>query len=145
MTGEKMARKAVEINFEIVVAHGIGECKAGFEWHGTFIHNPFVDPQYGAFEVDPVQQYGDAYLNSIFATDPARALEMAQGQLRDWAKEDLARYCVDHDLDMITIIENACGVRVPETGNPLWTLTDEQVARVWRHVEEIGKTTMDGS
>src|SRR5579862_5201400 len=89
---EAVARKAAEINFEIVVAHGFGECNVGFIWQATFIHNPFVDPQYGAFVVDPVGQYGDDYLNSIFATDPGTALRMARQQLRALAAEDLARY-----------------------------------------------------
>jgi hypothetical protein len=44
MTNEEMARKAAEINFEIAIVHGLGGCKVGFEWHGLWIHNPYVDP-----------------------------------------------------------------------------------------------------
>ena len=149
MTNDEMARKAAEINFEIVVAHGVVECKVGFVWRDTFIHNPFVDPQYGAFDVDTVQQYGDHYLNSIFVTDPAKALQIAQRQLRDTANEDIARYCVDRKLDVLDIIatiEAACGVLVPESDDLLETLTDEQLTKLWRRIEEIGKTTiLDGN
>lgn len=140
MTTDQMAHEAAEINFEIVVAHGVVECKTGFVWRDTFIHNPFADPQYGAFDVDPVQHYGDAYLNSIFVTDPAKALQMAQQQLRDTAKDDIARYCEDHKLglpEIIRTIEAACGVLVPESDDLLETLTDEQVAKVWTHVDKI--------
>ena len=142
MTTDQMAHQAAEINFEIVVTHGVVECKVGFVWRDTFIPNPFVDPQYGAFEVDPVQQYSDAYLNSIFVTDPAKALEMAQRQLRDTAKEDIARYCGDHKLDVPGVIEVACGVRVltTESEDLLETLTDEQVAKVWTLVETSARS-----
>lgn len=103
-------------------------------WKDTFIHDPFADPQYGAFPVDPVEQYGDAYLGSIFITDPAKALEMAQYQLRDKASEDLKRYCVNNQLDALATIEAVCGVRVPEVER-LIGLTGEQVVQLWRHVD----------
>ena len=140
MTELDMARQAAEINFEIVVAHGVVEGRVGFTWQDTFIHNPFVDPQYGAFEVDPVKQYGSAYLESIFVTDPARALALARDQLRATATEDLVRYCEDHKLqtaDIIATIEAACGVKVSKCDDLLETLTDKQVAQVWTHVEKI--------
>src|ERR1043166_5565166 len=113
MTAEQMARKAAEINFEIVITHGL-KGGVGFLWREIFIHDPFVDPQYGAFPVDPAEQYGDAYRRSIFATDPAKALEMAQHQLRDRAREDFNRYCMDNQLDALATIENICEVQVPE-------------------------------
>lgn len=137
MTTDEMARNAAQINFEVVIVHGLADCKVGFVWHDTFIHDPFVDPQYGAFPVDPAKQYGDAYRQSIFATDPAKALEIAQQQLRDRASEDFSRYCVDNQLDALATIESVCGACVAEAGNPLATLTDEQVARLWAHVGGI--------
>ena len=135
MISDEMARKAAEINFEIVVAHGV-DGGVGFVWNEIFIHNPFVDPQYGAFEVDPVQQYGHAYLESIFATDPAKALEMAQQELRNRTSEDFKRYCVNNQLGASATIETVCGLRVPEV-DPLTSLTDEQVSRLWAHVDGI--------
>jgi hypothetical protein len=86
MTREQAAREAARINFDILV-HGV-QPKVGFEWRDTFIHDPFSDPQYGAFAVDPAAQYGAAYLDSVFATDPAAALEAARRHLRDAARED---------------------------------------------------------
>jgi len=142
MTVEELVRKAAAINYEIIIAHGL-DGGVGFEWQGLFIHDPFADPQYGAFPVDPAQQYGDAYRQSIFVTDPAKALEMAQRQLREKAGEDLCRYCVDNHLDATAVIETACGVKVLATGNRLETLTDEGVATVWSHLEEIGNATID--
>jgi hypothetical protein len=142
MYSDEAARSAAEINFEIVVVHGL-EARVGFEWQETFIHNPFVDPQYGAFDVDPVQQYGDDYLNSIFVTDPGKALESAQRQLRELAAEDIARYGEDHRLgvpDLVANIEAACGVRVPEADDLLEALSDEQVAKVWMYVENLTRS-----
>ncbi len=143
MTNDEVARKAAEINYEIVITHGV-EGGVGFVWQGTFIHDPFVDPQYGAFSVDPTQQYGDAYTESIFVTDPAKALQLAQQQLREKANDDLIAYCVEHELAAATVIESVCRVRAPESGNALEGLTDAQVAMVWAHVDEIGNTTNDG-
>ena len=137
MTDEEMARKAAALNYEIIVVHGV-EGGVGFVWRETFIHNPFVDPQYGAFDVDPVEQYGAAYLESVFSTDPATALETARRQLRDKAGKDLARYRMDRRLsipDIVATIEAVCGVRVPESDDLLATLTDEQVALVWSQVD----------
>jgi hypothetical protein len=134
MTAEGLARKTAAINYEIIITHGMNG-GVGFEWRGLFIHDPFTDPQYGAFPVDPAQQYGDAYMESIFATDPASALKMAQQQLREKAADDLNRYCAEHGLDAAAVIESDCGVRMTESGNPLAELTDEQVASVWSHVD----------
>jgi len=145
MSAEELARKTAAINYEIIITHGFSDGAVGFEWHGLFIHDPFSDSQYGAFDVDPVQQYGDAYLSSSFATDPAKAFELAQGQLREKASEDLRRYCVQDGLDAATVIETACGVTVPESADLLETLTDEQVAEVWAHVEGIGKASIGGN
>ncbi|MGA2116074.1 MAG: hypothetical protein ABSH56_15140 [Bryobacteraceae bacterium] len=138
MTAEELVRKTATINYEIVITHGL-DGGVGFEWHGLFIHDPFADPQYGAFPADPIEQYGDAYTGSIFATDPASALEMAQRQLREKAGEDLSRYCVEHGVDAAAVIESICGSRMAESGNPLETLTDEQVASVWAHVDSLAK------
>lgn len=135
MTAEELARKTAAINYEIIVTHGLSDAGIGFEWRDTFIHDPFTDPQYGAFPVDPVQQYGEAYTESIFLTDPASALQMAQRQLREKASEDLRRYCGEHGLDAAAVIGTVCGVRVDESGNPLEALTDEQVASLWSHVD----------
>lgn len=134
MTAEELARKTAAINYELIITHGLDGC-IGFEWQGLFIHDPFVDPQYGAFPVNPAQQYGEAYTQSIFVTDPASALEMAQQQLREKASDDLRRYCVKHGLDEAAVIESACGVRVQEAGSVLEALTDEEVATVWSHVD----------
>jgi hypothetical protein len=133
MTNEEMARKTAAINYEIVITHGV-EGAVGFVWHEIFIHDPLVDPQYGAFPVDPDEQYGTAYRQSIFATDPAKALGMAQQQLREKASEDLRRYCGDNQLDALATIESICGTRVAEA-DQLGSLTDEQVARLWEHVD----------
>lgn len=135
MTTEEMARKAAEINFEIVITHGV-EGGVGFVWKEIFIHDPFADPQYGAFPVDPAEQYGDAYRQSIFATDPAKALEMARQQLRNKASEDFKRFCVNNQLGTFATIETVCGVRVPEV-DPLTSLSDEQVSRLWAYVDSI--------
>jgi hypothetical protein len=132
---DDMIRRTARINYEIVITHGL-EGEVGFVWNGTFIHDPFTDPQYGAFPVDPAVQYGDAYRQSIFATDPAKALEMAQQQLRDKASEDLNRFCVDNNLNALATIETVCGVRAPGVYD-LTSLTDEQVARLWAHVDGI--------
>ena len=72
MCAEEMIRKTAKINYEIIISHGL-EGGVGFVWQDTFIHDPFVDPQYGAFSVDPNQQYGDAYDQSIFSTVSVRA------------------------------------------------------------------------
>jgi len=135
MTAEELARKTAVINFEIIVTHGLSDGGVGFEWHGLFIHDPFTDPQYGAFPVDPTQQYGDAYLNSILATDPAKALSMAQRELREKASVDLSRYCVEHGLDAAAVIETVCGVRVQKSDKVFGALADEQVEAVWAHVD----------
>jgi hypothetical protein len=60
---------------------------------------------------------------------------MAQQQLREKTGADLSRYCVAHCLDAAAVIETACGVKVPETGNRLETLTDEEIATVWSQVD----------
>ncbi len=138
----EMARRAAEINFEIFIRHGVGEGRVGFEWQETFIHNPFVDPQYGAFEVDPVEQYGDAYLESIFVIDPGEALRMAQQQLRERAGEDLIEY-LGRNMDVADIIETIAGVRVRESARLLATLTDKQVVRVWSHVDGIAENAWE--
>jgi hypothetical protein len=135
MPNEELVRMTAEINYEIVITHGVSDAGVGFEWRGLYIHDPFTDPQYGAFPVDPVEQYGAAYLESVFATDPVTALQMAQRQLREKANEDLSRYCVDHQVDPAAVIATVCGVRVAESGNRLETLTDEQVSKVWSHVD----------
>lgn len=140
MTGEEAAREAAAINFEITIAHGLGDCRVGFVWRDIFIHDPFTDPQYGFYYVDSVCQYGEAYLNSIFATDPSKALESAEQQLRDEAHRDFAAYCIDHNLDVadqINAVEEASSVRVPESDDLLATLTDGEVARVWAHVDQV--------
>jgi hypothetical protein len=72
----------------------------------------------------------------MFAADPAKALEMAQQQLRDKASEDFRRYCVDNRLDALATIETVCGVRVPEVEH-LISLTDEQMAQLWAYVDGI--------
>ena len=111
MTDEELVRKTAKINYEIVITHGLSDAGVGFEWQGLFIHDPFTDPQYGAFPVNPAEQYGAAYFESVFVTDPAAALQMAQQQLRDRASEDLRRYCADHEGDAdgpISVIEAAC-------------------------------------
>jgi hypothetical protein len=142
LTEGEIAHRAAAINREIAEFHGVA-CQVGFEWQGLFIHNPFADPQHGASGVDPVQQYGGAYLSSIFVTDPAKALEIASRQLRDAANKDLVRYCVDHNLDVpgiISTVEAIWDLRVPDAEELLESLTDEQVAHVWAHVDEIVKT-----
>jgi hypothetical protein len=134
MTTDELARKTAAINYEIIITHGL-DGGVGFEWQGLFIHDPFTDPQYGAFPVDPAQQYGEAYTGSIFFSDPVSALQMAQRQLREKANEDLSRYCAEHGLDAATVLESVCGTKVPECGNALQSLTDEEVATVWSHVD----------
>ena len=109
----------------------------GFEWQGLFIHDPLTDPQYGAFPVDPAQQYGEAYTGSIFVTDPASAFQAAQRQLREKTGEDLSRYCAEHGLDAAAVLESVLGINVPESDNALEALTDEQVASLWSHVDEV--------
>jgi hypothetical protein len=136
MTDEEMIRLTAQINYEIIVTHGLSDTGVGFEWHGLFIHDPFADPQYGAFPVDPTEQYGDAYRQSIFASNPANALALAQRQLREKATEDLVRYCTEHRLDAAAVIETVCGPRMPEVGSSLEMLTDEQIVKVWSHVDE---------
>jgi hypothetical protein len=135
MTPEESARKTAAINYEIIITHGLNG-GVGFEWQGLFIHDPFTDPQYGAFPVDPVQQYGEAYTGSIFATDPASALQTAQRQLREKASADLKGYCVEHGLNAAAVIETACAVRADEAGKGFEALTDEQVQTVWAHVDD---------
>jgi hypothetical protein len=135
MTDEEMIRRTAQINYELVITHGLSDAGVGFEWRGLFIHDPTMDPQFGAFPVDPAQQYGDAYTGSIFVNDPATALQMARQQLREKASDDLSRYCVEHGLDAASVIESACGVRVSHSAIPLETLTDEDVVKVWAHVD----------
>jgi len=69
--------------------------------------------------VDAAQQYEEAFMESIFVSDPASALQMAQRRLREKASEDLRRYCVEHGLDAAALVETACGVRVQEAGSVL--------------------------
>jgi hypothetical protein len=137
VTDEDVIRQTARINYEIVITHGL-EGGVGFLWKDTFIHDPFVDPQYGAFPVDPVVQYGDSYRQSIFVTNPTKVLETAQQQLRDKASEDLRRYCADNELDTLAIIETVCGVQVRED-DQLRSLTDEHVAQLWAHVDGVRK------
>lgn len=132
---EELVSRAVALNYEIVVAHGLTDGGVGFEWEGLFIHDPFSDPQYGAFQVDPVSQYGAAYLGSIFVTDPATALQLAKRQLRASTSEDLTRYCEEHGLDATTVIAAIGGVEVMNSVKTLEELTDEQVVGVWSHVD----------
>jgi hypothetical protein len=134
-TNDELVRNATAIN-NLILTHGV-QCAVGFDWQDTFIHVPFADPQYGAFPVDPVQQYGDAYLQSVFVTDPTIALNAARQQLRDAAAQDLTTYCAQHRIergDLVAIID-AVGVRVPESDDVLSTLTDDQVATVWAVVD----------
>jgi len=133
---EDTIRRTAQINYEIIITHGVVDCGVGFLWNDTFIHDPFADPQYGAFPVDPAQQCGDAYRQSIFVTDPAKALKVARQQLRERASEALSRYCVNNALDAFASVETICGVRVPEVDH-LASLTDEQVGRLWAHIEGI--------
>jgi hypothetical protein len=140
MTAEELARKTAAINYEIIITHGL-DGGVGFEWRGLFVHDPFTDPQYGAFPVDPTQQYGEAFTGSIFITDPASALEMAQRQLREKASADLLRYCVEHGLDAAAVIETVCGVKVMEIGDPLEALTNEQAAKLWLHVDRAASAS----
>ena len=136
MTDDELARKAAAINV-VILTHGL-QCTVGFDWRDTFIHDPFADPQYGAFPVDPVQQYGEAYLKSIFVTDPATALRTARQQLRNAATQDLAAHCVQHHLtgeDRIAVIASVVGVRTPDSDDLLSTLTDDQVAMAWAVVD----------
>jgi hypothetical protein len=133
MTAEEIIRTTAAINYEIVITHGL-DGGVGFEWQGAFIHDPFSNPQYGAFDVDPIEQYGDAYTASIFVTDPTQALQMAQRQMRGRATADLGRYCVEHEVPATALIESVCGMRVADSR--LTTLTDEQVVAVWSHVDD---------
>src|ERR1039457_6838729 len=135
MNNDELVRRTVLLNHEIIITHGLTDGGVGFEWQGLFIHDPFTDPQYGAFPLDPAQQYGEAYTGSIFVTDPANALPMAQRQLREKTGADLSRYCVAHGLDAAAVVESVCGMKVPEGGSLLEALTDEQVASVWSHVD----------
>lgn len=139
MTDEEIIRKTAAINYEIIITHGLMDGGVGFEWQGIFIHDPFVDPQYGAFPVDPVEQYGDAYLKSIFATEPAKGLQMARQQLRAKAREDLCRYVEDKRVrhGIITTIGFVCGVKVLQPDDPFCTLTDQEVAQVWALIDGI--------
>ncbi len=91
----------------------------GFEWEGLFIHDPFSDPQYVAFPVDPVAEYGAAYLGSIFVTDPATALKLAKRHLTAYTTEDLTRYCEKHGFDAAAIIAAVCGVEVMKSSKLL--------------------------
>jgi hypothetical protein len=141
MIDEELVRKAAKINYEIVITHGLSDAGVGFEWQGLFIHDPFTDPQYGAFPVNPAEQYGAAYLESVFVTDPATAFQMAQQQLREKASKDLSRYCIEHELEAAVVIAIACGARVTESGSCLEMLTDEQVASLWAHVDEAANTS----
>ncbi|HLK65054.1 MAG TPA: hypothetical protein VKU19_16540 [Bryobacteraceae bacterium] len=138
MTADQLVRKTAAINYEIVITHGL-DGGVGFEWNGFFIHNPFSDPQYGFFDVEPVQQYGDAYTGSIFATDPANALRTAQRQLRAKANKDLSRYCREHGQDAAAVIESVIGLNVLVNENALEAIADEQVAAVWAHVDGLAE------
>jgi hypothetical protein len=138
MTADQLVRKTAAINYEIVITHGL-DGGVGFEWQGLFIHDPFTDPQYGAFDVDPVRQYADAYTGSIFATDPANALQMTQRQLREKASEDLSRYCREHGQDAAAVTASVLGIDVPVSENALQALGDEQVAAVWAHVDGLAE------
>jgi hypothetical protein len=135
-TFEELARRTAAINYEIVITHGL-DGGVGFEWNGLFIHNPFADPQYGFFDVEPVQQYGDAYTGSVFVTDPATALETVQSQLRERANEDLSRYCTEHGQDAAAVIESVTGLNLQVNENALEAIADEQVAAVWAHVDGL--------
>jgi hypothetical protein len=42
-----------------------------FTWHGVAIHDPFSDPS-GRYPVDPVEEYGQAFLESDFCRLPYR-------------------------------------------------------------------------
>jgi hypothetical protein len=134
MSDEPLARETAAVNYEIVVAHGL-DGGVGFGWNGLFIHNPFVDPQYGTFDVDPLEQYGDAYTESTFVTDPASARQMAQRQLREKATADLARYCLEHELPVTAVIRTAGGMKVAESH--LESLSDEQIVAVWSYVDAL--------
>jgi hypothetical protein len=74
-------------------------------------------------------------MGSIFVTNPASALQMAQRQLREKASDDLNHYCVEQGVPATAVIERVCGMRVAESR--LETLTDEQVAAVWSFVDAV--------
>jgi hypothetical protein len=84
-----------------------------------------------------MQQYGEAYLLSIFVTDPAKAFHMAQMQLRAKASTDLTRFCLDNKQSAVAAIEIACGARVPGDDHQLAALNDEQVGLLWAHVDPL--------
>ena len=65
MNNDELVRRTVLLNHEIIITHGLTDGGVGFEWQGLFIHDPFTDPQYGTFPVEPTQQYGDAYTETI--------------------------------------------------------------------------------
>lgn len=135
-TKDDLVRNTARINF-VILAHG-EQPVVGFTWRDTFIHDPFADPQYGAFTVDPVRRYGDAYLYSVFSTDPSGALRCAQEQLRAAAARDVVRYC-SQDLplsgDPAGISPLACAVSLT-ADDALAALSDEQVMTVWASVDE---------
>ena len=145
ISDQELIRKTAAINYEIVISHGVSDAGVGFDWNGSFIHDPFTDPQYGAFPVDPAQQYGDAYTGSIFVTDPVYALQMAQRQLREKTNEDLSRYCVEHELDAAAVIEAACGLRVVHSVTPLEILTDDNAVDLVRHIPSLPTSAQDGN
>jgi hypothetical protein len=132
---EDPAHQAAAISCTILI-HGVHPT-VGFTWQDTFIHDPYHDPQYGAFAVDPVQQYGDAYQQSIFVTDPVTALKTARRQLREAVCQGIKEYCVQHRVprtELIALLQDAIGTPVPDA-DPLATLTDDQVAAVWSLVD----------
>lgn len=59
----KYAELLANTNNEIML--GSEEPIVYFEFEGVAIHDPFTEES-GRFEVDPVEYYGEAFLNSAF-------------------------------------------------------------------------------
>lgn len=60
------AQEIADKNHKIIQETGDTAGCVSFEWHGSSITDPFYDES-SVNPVDPVEYYGDAFLNSPFA------------------------------------------------------------------------------
>lgn len=81
----EIAKQIAAVNDEILrlsdYATG-NEPTVAFEHGGVMITDPFLDSS-SRFEVDPLETYGQAFLESPFVVNPEAALDQAKTQLHD--------------------------------------------------------------
>lgn len=73
------AKLIADINDATNEKYGDLETEVSFEFEGFNVHNPFMDVT-GRFEVDPIEEYGDSFINSKFY-NPIELKSLYDGRL----------------------------------------------------------------